>query len=68
MEELKGLFKLCAGCSHLVERSGLDNGQFYCRVINKDVDCSRDAMDCEYFDGVKVIIPYLYDLQQIVFE
>lgn len=68
MKELKGLFKLCAGCSHLVNRSGLDNGQFYCNITKKNVHYSRDAMGCEYFDGGNVRIPYLYDLQQIVFE
>ena len=61
MKELKGLFKLCAGCSHLVERSVLDEGQFYCNAVNQNVHYSRDAMDCEYYDGKNVVLPKYYE-------
>lgn len=68
MTGLKGLYKLCAGCSHLVECSGLDEGQFYCNVIHENVHYSRDAMDCEQYDGRNITNPYSNDLPQIIFE
>lgn len=68
MKELKGLYKLCAGCSHLVERSGLEEGQFYCNTIHEIVHYSRDAMACEQYDGRNVTIPYSNDLPRIIFE
>lgn len=68
MKELKGLYKLCAGCSHLVERSGLDEGQFYCNVIHENVHYSRDAMDCAFYDGKNVIIQCSNELPSIDYK
>ncbi|MBO7083241.1 MAG: hypothetical protein J6W30_05295 [Bacteroidales bacterium] len=57
MKELKGLFKMCAGCSHLEELPEPNEGKFYCNTINENVRYSRDAMNCEYYDGKNVVLP-----------
>ena len=68
MKELKGLFKLCAGCSHLEKTSVSREGRFYCNLTNEIVHYSRDAMNCEHYDGKNVRIPFCDDLPRIIFE
>ena len=67
-KEQRGLFKVCAGCSHLKEQLGPNEEQYYCSMINEYVHYSRDAMDCKFFDGKNVIIQCSTELPSIVFE
>lgn len=68
MKELKGLFKLCAGCSHMEKMLGPKEGRFYCNSTNEIIHCSRDAMNCEHYDGKNVTIPFCDDLPQVIFD
>lgn len=57
MEELKGFFKMCAGCSIKEERADLENGQFYCKEKGEIVYGRTDATNCNSFDWKNVVFP-----------